>query len=247
MLALAAVVAAIHAEPAVAGGGSQAGGCDPYVAGTLIPVPCAASSWRNGGGSGGGGHGSGVNGGSGFSGITRSGWAADTTGAPAITPRRLLVSAFGELHIPHLTPSTAPPRGHSGLVGLPEWFWVAARDWHARTVTVTAGPVWAAVTAAPVGLTFRPGPGLSPVSCAGPGTAYNPNQPPAAQHTDCSYTYLRPSTGQPGSAYRASVTVTWIVTWTGSGGAGGVLAAALPVAVGIAIPVAQGEALVTNP
>jgi hypothetical protein len=85
------------------------------------------------------------------------------------------------------------------------------------------------------------------VSCAGPGTAYNPNQPPTAQHTDCSYTYLRPSTGQPGSAYRALVTVTWIVTWTGSGGAGGVLAAALPVSVGIAIPIAQGEALVTNP
>ncbi len=63
---------------------------------------------------------------------------------------------------------------------------------------MSAGSVWAAVTAAPVRLTFQPGAGLSPVSCAGPGTAYNPRKPAAAQHTDCSYTYLRPSTGQPG-------------------------------------------------
>jgi hypothetical protein len=124
---------------------------------------------------------------------------------------------------------------------------MTSRDWHARTVTVTAGPVWAAVTAAPIGLTFRPGAGLSAMSCAGPGTPYNPNEPSTAQHTDCSYTYLRPSTGQPGNAYQASMTVTWLVTWTGSGGAGGVLDAALPVAVRIAVPIAQGEALVTNP
>jgi hypothetical protein len=112
---------------------------------------------------------------------------------------------------------------------------------------VTAGPVWADVTAAPVGLTFRPGPGLRPVSCVGPGITYNPNEPSTEQHTDCSYTYTRPSTRQPGDAYPASLTVTWLVTWTGSGGAGGVLDAALPVSVGIAVPIAQGEALVTNP
>jgi len=242
VLALAAGVAATQAEPAAASSFGQAGGgCNPYVAGTLIPVPCAASSW-SGGGSGVGGVG-----GSGVSGASRGGWAANTTETPAVTPQQLLVTAFGELRIPHLTPSTAPPRGHAGLVGLPEWFWMSARDWHARMVTVTAGPVWAAVTAAPIGLTFRPGAGLSPVSCAGPGMAYNPYEPSTAQHTDCSYTYLRSSTGQPGNTYQASVTVTWLVTWTGSGGAGGVLAAALPVSVGIAIPIAQGEALVTNP
>jgi hypothetical protein len=42
------------------------------------------------------------------------------------------------------------------------------------------------------------------------------------------------------------VTVTWRITWTGSGGAGGVLDAGLAVPVGFPIGVAQGEALVTS-
>ena len=172
---------------------------------------------------------------------------SNATGAPAITPQQLLVTALGELQIPYTGPDTAPPRGTDGLVGLPEWFWIPAASWHARTVTVAAGPVWASVMAAPVRLTFEPGAGISPVSCAGPGTAYNPRKPAAAQRTDCSYTYLQPSTGQPGRAYQASVTVTWRVTWTGSGGAGGVLDATLTVPVGLTIQVGQGEALVTSP
>ncbi len=253
------------------------GGCDPYVDGTVIPVPCSSGSGN--GGSGGGG-GTTVNNSCTTTVLDKAqaqslglswpppqgeSWAlldclggatgatpqavlvSNATGAPAVTPQQLLVTALGELRIPYLGPATAPPRGHDGLVGLPEWFWISAGSWHARNVTVTAGPVWASVTAAPVGLTFAPGTGISPVSCAGPGTAYDPREPAAAQHTDCSYTYLQPSTGQPDDAYQASVTVTWRVSWSGSGGVGGVLDAALSVPVDFTVPVAQGEALVTSP
>jgi hypothetical protein len=59
--------------------------------------------------------------------------------------------------------------------------------------------------------------------------------------------YQQPSVSQPGHAYQASVVVTWRVTWTGSGGAGGVLNAGLPITFSFALPVAQGEALVSNP
>jgi hypothetical protein len=277
-LLLAAGLAAIHATPAVASGGGT-GGCNPYVDGTVIPVPCFSGSGSSGSGGSGGGSSAvnnscttialdkaqAVNLGLSWSPPNGQSWAllycaggaagpvapavlvSNATGAPAVTPRQLLVTAMGELHVPHLSPSTAPPRGHDGLVGLPEWFWMTAGGWRARTVTVRAGPVWASVTAAPVSLTLQPGAGLSPVSCIGPGTAYDPHRPAAAQHTDCSYTYLTPSAGQPGNAYQASVTVTWKVSWTGSGGAGGVLDAALPVPVSIQVPVAQGEALVTSP
>jgi hypothetical protein len=169
----------------------------------------------------------------------------NASGIPPVTPRQL-VHALGGLAVPHLRPATAPPRGTDGLVGLPEWFWVPASEWHMRSVTVTAGPVWATVTAEPVSLTVLPDAGLSPVTCTGPGTAYNGRKPAAQQHTDCSYTYLQPSAGLPGNAYRASVTVTWRVTWTGSYGAGGVLDPALVVPVGLSIDVAQGEALVTR-
>jgi hypothetical protein len=284
MLTAAILVLVSGAAPVAASGGSSgnagSGGCDPYVDGTVIPVPCSSSSDGGGDGTGASGAGSTVNSsctttvldmgqakGLGLPWPPPAGesWAllaclevttgtivqavlvSNATGAPAITPQQLLVTALGELRVPYLSPGTAPPRGHDGLVGLPEWFWIRAGDWHRREVTVSAGPVWATVTAVPIGLAFDPGAGLSPVSCAGPGTAYNPHRPATAQHTDCSYVYVQPSAGQPGNSYQASVTVTWRVSWTGSGAAGGVLSGALPVTVDFAVPVAQGEALVTSP
>jgi hypothetical protein len=301
-LSLAVAWGAAPATASSTGGGTS--GCDPYLDGTVIPVPCSAGSGSagsrggsgNNGSSGGGSDGSGSDGsGSGGSGSGGSAGSSTTssscqtvvlsnagaqnlglpgpppqdkswglldclggrgpvavlvskaTGVPAVTPQQLLVTAFGELQIPYIGPDTAPPRGHDGLVGLPEWFWVPSGRWYARSVTVRAGEVWATVTAAPVSLTFEPGGGISAVTCLGPGTAYDPREPADAQHTECAYTYLLPSIGQTGDAYRASVTVTWRVSWTGSGGASGVLDRALPVSVDFTIPVAQGEALVTNP
>jgi hypothetical protein len=169
------------------------------------------------------------------------------TGTPQVTPQQLMIQAYGELRVPSLSPATAPPLGRDGLVGLPEWFWVPPAGWHALSITVSAGPVWATVTATPVGLTFEPGAGITPVSCQGPGTPYDPARPAPGQHTDCSYTYVQPSAGLRGNVYQASVSIAWRVDWVGSGGAGGVLAPALSVPVPLTIPVAQGEALVTTP
>jgi len=169
------------------------------------------------------------------------------TGTPQVTPQQLMLQAYGELRVPSLTPATAPPVGRDGLVGLPEWFWVPVTSWHPRSVTVSVGPVWATVTATPVGLTFKPGAGISAVACQGPGLPYDPSEPSASQRTDCSYTYVQPSAGLPGNVYHASVSITWRVDWIGSGGAGGVLSPALSIPVALTIPVAQGEALVTTP
>ncbi len=254
--------------------GSWGGGCDPYVDGTVIAVPCssgAGDAGDSGAGSGSppdnvctvttldeaqvknlgiawppprGKHWALMNCGDGTG--PQALLVRNSTGAPQVTPQQLLVHANGELDVPYLRPATAPPRGADGLVGLPEWFWVAPAQWHSRSLTVIAGPVWATVTAVPLSLTFQPGAGLSPVSCTGPGSAYNPRKPAGQQRTNCSYTYLQPSAGLPGNAYRASLTVTWRITWTGSGGAGGVLDPALAVPVGFPIRVAQGEALVTS-
>jgi hypothetical protein len=179
-----------------------------------------------------------------FGGVT----LVDTTpGVPAVTPADLAQIAIQDLKIPKLQPKTAPPRGHDGLVGLPEWFWIPGRVWGAvQTPPITAGPVWARATAVPTKIIFDPGGGLSGITCNGPGTAYLPNVPLSAQHTDCSYTYDQPSTGQPGNAYAASVTVLWNVSWVGSGGAGGTVAIGRAVSTAITVPVAAGEALVTS-
>jgi hypothetical protein len=169
-----------------------------------------------------------------------------TTGAPVVTPQQLLQQALSELQIPTLRAQTAPPRGKDALVGLPEWFWVRRSQWHPLSVTVSAGPVWATATASPTALSFQPGGGFGPVSCAGPGTTYDPAVSAGGQHTACAFTYLQPSAGQPGNAYQASITVTWNISWTGSGGAGGVVDAGLQVPFAFPVPVAQGEALVKS-
>ena len=277
--------AALAKPTASAAHASSGGGCDPYVDGTVIPVPCS-SSGASGGATGtstagrGGGGSPAVTNTCTFSALSRSQagnlglqwpppkgqhWAlmncpggavgtgpqavlvSNASGTPQVTPQQLLARALGELKVPYLGPATAPPRGADGLVGLPEWFWVPAAQWHARTVSVSAGPVWATVTAAPSGLTVQPGAGQPELRCQGAGTPYDPRRAAAAQRSTCSYTYLRPSVGQPGNQYRASVTVTWRISWTGSGGAGGLLDAALALPVTFGVPVAQGEALVTSP
>ena len=278
--AQAATADSSHRSGGGSGGPGGTGSCDPYVDGTIIPVPCSAGGGGGGAGGTGGGGGTTVDEacqmlpldeaqakslglawpppagqhwalldcfGGGVGPGPQAVLVNNVTGAPEVTPQELLVQALGELRIPYPRPATAPPRGRDGLVGLPEWFWVPAGQWRTLRVTVTAGPVWATVTAVPVGLTFQPGAGLSPVSCAGPGTAYDPHTSAVRQHTDCSYTYFQPSAGQPGGAYHASLTATWRISWVGSGGAGGLLDAALAVPAGFDVPVAQGEALVTSP
>jgi hypothetical protein len=168
-------------------------------------------------------------------------------GAPAVTPQQLAQIAVGDLIIPGPDPGTAPPAGKDGLVGLPEWFWVPPADWHpVQTARVQAGPVWAIATATPEMIEFSPGDGHKAVQCQGPGMQYNPQLPPTAQHTDCSYTYQQPSAGQPGNVYAAAVTVLWNVSWVGSGGTGGTVATGRPMATPLALPVAAGEAVVTG-
>ena len=273
LAAMATVVLAVHPAPVYA----SSGGCSPYIDGNVVPVPCTAvaTSSASSGGEGRSvvstcgialldraqatGLGLSWPPPSGerwalltcFAGTSRSapqaGLVSNSTGAPEVTPRQLLAQALAALRVPYLSPSTAPPRGSQGLVGLPEWFWIPAADWHPRTVTVRAGPVWATVMASPVGLSFTPGGGLAQVSCRGPGTPYVRQLPAQGQHTACSYTYEQPSIGQPGNAFRAAVTVTWRISWTGSGGQRGVLASALPLPVSVPLAVAQGEALVVRP
>ena len=274
LLVPAACLSAARADPAAAADS----GCAPYVAGTVIPVPCSSESGMPGsqGASDGGASGGGACTVLGLSQAQAQSlglawppppgeaWAlldciggaigpgpqavlvSTSTGAPQVTSEQLLIQALKELQLPALSPATAPPRRADGLVGLPEWFWIAAASWHTLIVTVNAGPVWATVTATPTELSVNPGTGASPVICAGPGTAYDPASPAGAQRTDCSFLYTRPSDGLPGDVYPASVSVVWQVAWTGSGGAGGVLAPALSVPVDVPIRVAQGEALVTG-
>jgi hypothetical protein len=143
------------------------------------------------------------------------------------------------------------PRGQA-LVNLPEWFWVPRAAWSSLSQRTQAGPVWARVSARPTSLSWDPGDGSPAVTCAGPGTPYDPTVSASAQSTRCSYTYTHSSAGQPQSGpspndrfFTVTVTATWSVTWVGSGGASG----QLPVisrSRSFPLSVAERQAVVTG-
>lgn len=170
--------------------------------------------------------------------------AGGTAAAPVLPPQDVVQMATTSIRYPPVDVQTGPPLHHDGLVGLPEWFWVA--DWLALvSPKIQVGPVWAIAKATPESIVINPGGGLAPVSCPGSGTPYNLALPASQQHTDCSYTYQQPSAGQPGNAYTVTVTVLWKVTWDSSGGPG-TIAPDHPVYTTLALPVAAAQALVTG-
>jgi hypothetical protein len=169
--------------------------------------------------------------------------------AAMVTPGQLALQARSRLPLP------APVTGHNPavpLVNLATWWWVAPDAWRTLSQQTTAGPVWATVTATPVGSRWDPGDGSAAVSCVGPGVAYDPARPLADQSSACTSTYARSSAGQPQAGpnpndrfFPVTVTVTWRVDWRGSGGTGGVLPQ-LTTTSTFPLPVAERQTLVTR-
>jgi hypothetical protein len=176
------------------------------------------------------------------------GGAPGAAPAPAVTPAELLAWAQDELTLPLPDVQTARPRAAGGLVGLPEWFWVAPGQWKPVTARVAVGGVWAQVTAVPQALKVQPGDtgAGTGVSCDGPGVPPKAGTSPGTVPGSCTHTYTQSSDGLPDNAYQVTVTITWRATWAGSGGAGGALPALGRAAV-FALPVAEAQALVTAP
>jgi hypothetical protein len=121
----------------------------------------------------------------------------------------------------------------AGDVNLAEWLWIDPSLWHPITTSATAcnagGCTTSSATATPEDVTWDTGDGGS-VTCAGPGTAYDLGEAASVQSTSCSHTYEESSAGQPSSdgnpndaAFTVRAVVTWGVTWSGAGGAGGAL------------------------
>ncbi|MEQ8719004.1 MAG: hypothetical protein RIE08_15450 [Acidimicrobiales bacterium] len=107
------------------------------------------------------------------------------------------------------TVETSPPIGRTAVVHIPVWFWITD-PWQPVSASATASiplvSVTVTVTATPRQLTFAPGLG-DPVTCDGPGVAWQPGLEDDA--TDCLATY--PTTV--GSPFAATATVDWILTW----------------------------------
>jgi hypothetical protein len=169
-------------------------------------------------------------------------------GGPGVPPpgvlgqiaRRLLV-------LPSPVIRSSPKPGDLQLVHLPVWLWVNRAVWAPMSKTAAVPGERVTATATPVSVTWRTGDG-SVVTCRGPGTPYTRRYSPASASPDCGHTYSRSSAGQPRGAYKVTATITWIVTWQATGGAGGTLpplftvaAAAFRVAESQAVNIAAGS------
>lgn len=164
-------------------------------------------------------------------------------GSSGPDPQAVLDRAVGKLEIPTPEPELGPDLSKVA-VKVPVWLWIANAD--PITVSSTAGPITATVTARLTSTTWQmgepidpahPGTAPAPVTCQGAGSPYtagtDPKKPP------CGYTYIWQSlperTGGSGT-WTITVTATWTVSWaltTGETGAQDVTTqATIPVHVG---------------
>jgi hypothetical protein len=157
-------------------------------------------------------------------------WSATSPGNPnVVDPVDLARRALKTLLIPSPTVGRYPAgRLKDGrpytVVNAYTWYWSDAASFTTLTARATAGGVWSQVTVTPSRLTFTPGDGSPPVSCAGPGVAWQRGDGVwAGSPTGCDYRYPHSSIHQPVGVVTATYGIRWQVTWTSSTGAAGTL------------------------
>jgi hypothetical protein len=229
--ALAAVAAVAMAgalqEPASAGGPPGGGGFGGAECGQAYTPSCTVTAGTPGsGGAGtpapgaaGNGQGGNAPAATGGGGAPRQ-LAAGMVQLPA--PGVLAQVAVRYLRLPGPVIRSSPAPGALQLVRLPVWLWVAAAAWQLRSQTARVPGEAVTATATPVSAAWSMGDGAT-VTCHGPGTPYDGENPAAGSPT-CGYAFGRSSAGQPGGAFAVTVTITWDITWRAAGGAGGALA-----------------------
>jgi hypothetical protein len=159
------------------------------------------------------------------------GCAVAPVAAAAPNPAKLAQSAYGLLNLPKPSigrsppPESSDPRfGGQAFTWVNFWtfYWTSPKSWRPMSKTVAAGGVSATATAKPVSLTFDPGDGNSPVTCAGPGRPWTESDANDAP-TDgaCAYMYTRVTDGD--TPLTSTVSIQWDVTWTGNRGETGTL------------------------
>lgn len=162
---------------------------------------------------------------------------ANPDAVPQVTPAQLAQQIYNRLQLPKPALQINPPNDDPArfqLVNFPTWWWVT--NFAALQQRTALGAVWAEVTATPVYSTFDGGQGDS-ARCGGAGMAWHPGLPGEFRGA-CSYTYRRAA-----NHVTATVTVTWQVTWVGSGGTGGTLD---PMQLSTALPLTVYERQAVN-
>ncbi|WTW19984.1 hypothetical protein OHU89_31855 [Streptomyces sp. NBC_00019] len=155
----------------------------------------------------------------------------DTGDAPpanipnAVTPEILAGLAYNEIRVPGTEVTLAP--ANNTKVNLPTWAWLDGAEFKPVSVTASIDAIGltATATAEPISLEIKPGTadavtypasGVCEINNGRIGEPYAKGK--ADQTPPCGVKYLR-SSGD--GSYPLQATVTWKITWTGTGGAGG--------------------------
>lgn len=144
----------------------------------------------------------------------------------AIDTKTLAGLAYQRTTVPATKISTAPKR--KSTVNAPTWVWLdkAAYTPVSATAVLSGTGLWATTTAKPVSLHIDPGtddaatlPGSGECAINDNGSIGEPYAKGKARRTPpCGVTYLR-SSGD--GSYPLKATLTWQITWRGTGGTGG--------------------------
>jgi len=137
---------------------------------------------------------------------------------PQITGAQLARRAFSSFKLRAPTPALSPAKA---VVNYPTWLWLQG-GWGKQSATATVPGLSATVTATPTRVVWSMGDG-GQVTCAGPGTPYEPELADSAQRTDCAYTYAKSSADAPGGSFTATATVYFGASWTATDGTAGEL------------------------
>lgn len=128
------------------------------------------------------------------------------------------------------------PAANQGAVNLPVWMWTERGSHDLGPLTATAelpGVLSVTAEATVTRIVWTMGDGGS-VTCAGPGTEFDPSYGVTMSPT-CGYRYERTSRDEPGGRYTVTARSDWTVHWTSSDGDSGDIAQPLSSDVSIRI------------
>ncbi len=129
---------------------------------------------------------------------------------PPVPPEVIRDVAAARLEPPAPVPETSPPLARQAFVRVPTWLWLDPASWEPLEVSETRGWTTVTVRATPTHARWVMGDGGG-VTCLGRGVVWVSGL--SEDGTDCSYTYLHSSYGEPEGRFSASVTVTWEFEW----------------------------------
>lgn len=127
-----------------------------------------------------------------------------------VSPEVLRDEATARIDPPAPSPESSPPLARQTFVNVATWLWLDAAGWEPIEVSETRGLTTVTVRATPTQAVWVMGDGGG-VTCFGPGLMWSSGL--ADDATDCSYTYLHSSYGQPEGRFEATVRVTWEFEW----------------------------------